>query len=147
MADQATETTIIEAPPERCFGVAIDFEHYPEWADNVKEAKVVSRDEEGRPLDVAFRAAAVGRTARYVLRYDYADAPQRLSWRLVEGDIMRRLDGNYEFVDAGDGATDVTYRLAVDLVVPLPSFIKRRVEGIILGTALRSLKKRAEALA
>jgi len=56
---------------------------------------------------------------------------------------MRRLDGEYVF-DGIDGVTDVTYRLIVDLVIPLPGFIKRRAESTIMGTALRELKKRVE---
>ena len=73
MADQATEQLTIDAPPERIFEVATDFERYPEWARDVKEAVVAERDAEGRPLRVAFRAAAMGHSARYVLRYEYAD--------------------------------------------------------------------------
>ena len=32
MADTASERIRVEAPAERCFDVAIDFESYPEWA-------------------------------------------------------------------------------------------------------------------
>ena len=45
---------------------------------------------------------------------------------------------------SGDGATEITYRLVVDLKVPLPGFVKRRAEGRIMGTALRELKVRVE---
>lgn len=147
MAEQATERKTIEAPPERCFAVAVDFERYPDWARDVKEARVVERDGEGRGVRVAFRAGAMGHSARYTLRYDYGDAPVRMSWVLEEGDIVRRLDGEYVFdaADGDDGATDVTYRLAVELAVPLPGFVKRRAETKIVTTALDELKRRVEA--
>ena len=149
MADQATERATIDAPPERCFEIALDFERYPEWARDIKEAKVVERDDQGRGTRVAYRVAAMGRSAHYTLAYDYTKAPQEMSWRLVEGDIMRRLDGRYLFESSrngGDGATDVTYHLTVELVVPLPGFVKRRAESKIMGTALDELKKRVESL-
>lgn len=146
MTDKATERMRIDASPDGCFAVAIDFERYPEWGADIKEANVVARDDEGRGTRVAYRVAAMGRSARYTLAYDYADAPRQLSWVLVQGDIMRRLDGRYVFEPADDGGTDVTYELAVDLVVPLPGFIKRRAEGKIIGTALRELKRRVEAV-
>ena len=38
MAEQATQTTTIAASVEHCFAVATDFEKYPEWAKDVKEA-------------------------------------------------------------------------------------------------------------
>ena len=144
MADKATERLTIAAPPQRCFDVAVDFERYPEWAADIKEAKVLERDAEGRGTQVAYRAAAMGKSTRYTLGYDYGEAPRQLSWRLLEGDIMRRLDGTYTF-DAADGGTDVTYSLEVELVVPFPGFVKRRAEGKIMGTALRELKKWVES--
>ena len=144
MPDQATERLTIDAPPERIFEVAIDFERYPEWARDVKEAKVLERDDEGRATQVAYRVGAMGRTTSYTLAYDYGRAPQELSWVLVKGDIMRKLDGRYLF-EPSDGGTDVTYELTVDLVVPMPGFVKRRAEGRIIGTALKELKARVEA--
>ena len=144
MPDQATERTTIDAAPDRVFDVAIDIDKYPEWARDVKEAVVAERDDAGRPLRVAFRAAAMGHSARYVLRYDYGDAPLRMGWVLEEGDIVRRLDGEYVFEDVGDGGTEVTYKLVVELAVPLPGFIKRRAESKIMTTALDELKRRCE---
>jgi ribosome-associated toxin RatA of RatAB toxin-antitoxin module len=144
MPDQATERTTIDAAPDRVFDVAIDIDKYPEWARDVKEAVVAERDDAGRPLRVAFRAAAMGHSARYVLRYDYGDAPLRMGWVLEEGDIVRRLDGEYVFETYGEGGTEVTYKLVVELAVPLPGFIKRRAESKIMTTALDELKRRCE---
>ena len=144
MTDQATERTTIDAPPDQVFAVAVDIERYPEWARDVKEAVVAERDGEGRPSRVSFRAAAMGHSARYVLRYDYDAEPLRMGWVLEQGDIVRRLDGDYVFEPAAGGGTDVTYRLAVDLAVPLPGFIKRRAESKIMTTALDELKARVE---
>jgi len=38
----------------------------------------------------------------------------------------------------------VTYRLDVELAVPLPGFVKRRAESKIMTTALNELKRRCE---
>ncbi|HSL60044.1 MAG TPA: SRPBCC family protein [Acidimicrobiales bacterium] len=147
MAEQATERTTISAPPERCYEIAADVERYPEWARDVKDARILTRDDAGRPVDVAFRTAAMGRSTSYTLRYDHSGAPHRFSWVLTEGDITRKLDGVYVFEPADEpGATDVAYTLEVDLVVPLPGFVKRRAEVKILRTALPELKARIESL-
>lgn len=144
MAEQATEREIIRASPERCFEVATDFDSYPEWSADIKKIDVVERDSEGRGSLVRFWAEAMGRTTVYALRYDYTDAPSRLVWTLEEGDIEEQLDGEYLF-EPMDGQTELTYKLAVELRVPLPGFVKRRVEGRILGAALTELKARAES--
>ncbi|HEU5081963.1 MAG TPA: SRPBCC family protein [Acidimicrobiales bacterium] len=139
MSDQATQQMHIEAPLERIWDVLTDFETYPRWARDLKEATVLQRDEEGRALLVRFRAAAMGRSTTYTLAYDWDDAPNRLPWKLVSGDIQRVLDGAYEFIET-DSGTDVTYHLRVDLAIPLPGFVKRRAEARIISTALRELR-------
>ena len=147
MTEQAIDHLAVHAPPERCYEVALDFERYPQWAPDIKDATVLARDDQGRATKVAFRAAAMGRSASYVLEYRYDHAPRELSWRLLEGDIMRALDGTYHFETSPESAevTNVTYRLSVELVVPIPGFVKRRAEGKIISTALRELKRRVEA--
>ncbi len=143
MIDQATETEHVAASPERCYELAVDFERYPEWARDVKEANVLERDTHGRATKVEYRASALGRSTHYTLAYDYSQAPERLSWSLVEGDIMRVIDGAYSFAPNGAG-TDITYSLRIELIVPLPGFVKRRAEVRILHT-LKELKSRAES--
>ena len=146
MSDQAAERIEIEASPEDCFAVALDFEKYPEWATDVKEATVLAVDNDGRGGDVAYRVAAMGRSTAYTLRYTYGSNPLRVSWRLIEGDLLERIDGEYEFVPLGDGSRcEVGYYVSVDMLVPLPGFVKRRAEAKILHTALDDLKTRVES--
>jgi uncharacterized membrane protein len=144
MADQATQHMHIEAPLERIWAVLTDFESYPTWARDLKEATVVQRDDDDRPSLVRFRAAAMGRSTTYTLAYDWTDAPHRLPWKLVSGDIQKVLDGAYEFTETDTG-TDVTYHLRVDLAIPLPGFVKRRAEARIISTALRELRAHVTA--
>lgn len=144
MSESATQTITIAASPASLFGVVVDFPSYPEWAKDVKEATVLSRDDHGRATEVEFRASALGRSTHYTLAYDYSDAPHGLSWSMVKGDIMRAIGGSYRFAMAPSGGTEVTYDLSIELVVPLPAFVKRRAEVRILNT-IRELKVRAEA--
>ena len=144
MADTASQTIIIAAPPERVWSIAVDFERYPEWAKDVKDVVVRKRDDGGRPNEVEYRTSALGRSTHYTLAYDYSQAPNVLAWRMLRGDIMRTIDGAYQFAPSPDGCTEVRYDLAIELVVPLPGFVKRRAEVRILNT-VRELKIRAEA--
>jgi uncharacterized membrane protein len=143
MADSASLTITIGAPLDTCYAVATDFERYPEWARDVKEAIIRTRDDEGRATQVEFRASALGRSTHYTLAYDYSQAPAKLSWSMIRGDIMRAIDGAYSFTDTPDGGTEVRYDLSIELVVPLPGFVKRRAEVRILNT-VKELKVRTE---
>jgi hypothetical protein len=104
---------------------------------------VRERDSQNRPVLVEYRASALGRSTHYTLKYDYANAPKQISWHLSQGDIMRSIDGSYKF-EQSEANTKVTYSLSVELIVPLPGFIKRRAEGRILHT-LKELKARCES--
>ena len=143
MADSVTEHTTIDATRDACLDVLLDFERYPEWARDLKEATVLERDAQGRGVEVRFRAAGMGYSTSYTLRYDYSD-DDVLAWRLTRGDLTRKLDGSYRFEDSPHGGVEVTYQLEAELVVPLPGFIKRRTQLKIMHTALKELKSRVE---
>lgn len=143
MAETATESITIAAPLEQVWAIATDLEKYPEWTHDVKDVVVTARDAEGRPSEVEFRTSALGRSTHYTLAYDYADAPNVLAWSMIKGDIQRSIDGAFRFRPTDDGGTHVQYDLAIELVVPLPGFVKRRAERRILN-AIKELKACAE---
>lgn len=145
MADRVTEQTVIAADPEIVRDVLLDFPRYPEWATDLKSVEVLRTDEQGRGLEVRFRAAAMGRSTSYVLRYDHGD-PNRIAWKLVEGDVTRKLDGHYQLTPDPSG-TRIDYVLEAKLKLPLPGFVKNRAQGRIMNAALVDLKARAEAMA
>ncbi len=146
MLDEATEVRVIQASPARCYEIVADIASYPGWTTDLKDADVTATDDQGRATEVEFRAAAMGRSATYTLAYDHSQAPSRLEWRQIGGDITKRLDGWYEFaeVPGEPEQCEVTYHLEVELLVPLPGFVKRRAEGRIIHTALDDLQARAE---
>ena len=148
MVEFSTRQIIVNASPSECFDVVADFESYPEWAPDIKEARVLRRDDSGVGGLVAFRAAAMGRSATYTLKYFYGSNPLRVAWRLTEGDQVRHIDGEYELApSADDGAkTLITYSLSAELAVAVPGFVKRRAESRIMQTALDQLRRRIESV-
>jgi ribosome-associated toxin RatA of RatAB toxin-antitoxin module len=143
VTQRATESITVNASPETIYAVVTDFEHYGDWVSDLKRIEVVTRDDQGRGLEVEFRAAAFGRSTTYTLRYEYDKAPSELSWRQIQGDLTEALNGRFCFEADGD-ETKVTYDLEVELLVPIPTFIKSRAAYRIQTQALRELKARAE---
>jgi ribosome-associated toxin RatA of RatAB toxin-antitoxin module len=143
MADGAHEQLEVAATPARCFAVATDYEAYPSWTSDVKQATVLARDGRGRGAQVEFHVAGLGRRVRYVVEYDYAEAPAAFSWKLVEGDLLRALEGRYAFTATDDG-TLVDYTLHLELAVPMPGLVRRRASGMIMANALRDLQRAVE---
>jgi uncharacterized membrane protein len=142
MADQSTQSIVIDAPPAKIMGVIADFPAYPEWAASVKTCEVVQPGPGGRARQVHFVIDAGVVKDDYVLEYDWA-GDERVSWRLVSGQMQKAQQGSYELEPAGESTT-VVYTLSVDLAIPMLGMFKRKAEKVIMDTALKELKKRVE---
>jgi hypothetical protein len=77
----------------------------------------------------------------YVLAYDWQ--PTKVSWHLVEGTLLKAMDGAYVLESKGPNTT-VTYHLTVDVNLPMIGLFKRKAERTIIDGALKNLKKRVE---
>ncbi|OIJ24684.1 SRPBCC family protein [Nocardioides luteus] len=142
MADQTTSTIVIEAAPSAVMAVIADFKSYPAWAKGMQEVSVVETGVDGRAEQVRFVLDVAPIKDEYTLAYDWDDDRQ-VTWSLVKGNLLRSMDGAYVLRDLG-GRTEVTYRLALDLSIPLIGMLKRKGEKVLIDTALRGLKQRVE---
>ena len=143
MADQTESSITVTATPQQIMAVIADFEAYPQWTGAVKEAKVLSTGADGRAHDVRFVLDAGAIKDTYTLDYEW-DGVHRVSWTLVEAEILKAMTGSYRLDANTDGTTRVTYQLAVDVKIPMLGMIKRKAEKVIIDTALKELKKRVE---
>jgi ribosome-associated toxin RatA of RatAB toxin-antitoxin module len=144
MADQTSSTITIQAPPSAVMDVIADFPAYPEWAQGLHTAEVRKTFADGRAEEVYFEIAEGPIKDAYTLRYSWHD-DTAVDWELVTGKMTRKLDGTYQLVSRSD-ATEVTYRLAVELSIPMIGMLRRRAEKVIIDAALKGLKKRVESL-
>ncbi|WP_432949393.1 SRPBCC family protein [Kribbella sp. CA-253562] len=143
MAEQTTSTIVVNATPKAIMAVIADFEAYPEWADSMRETEVLSTDEAGRPKQVRFKVDAGAISDEYTL--DYVWSRNEVTWSLVQAKMVKGMDGAYVLRDLGAEGTEVTYRLAVDVAIPMIGMLKRKAEKVIIDTALKGLKKRVES--
>ena len=143
MADQSTQSIVVEASPAQVMAVIADFPAYPQWVAAAKEVQVLETGDDGRARRVHFVLDGGAVKDDYVLDYTW-DGNRRVSWTLVKGQMQKRQDGSYTLVET-DGGTEVTYSITIDLSIPRLGMIKRKAEKVILDTALKELKKRVEA--
>ncbi|HEX2073302.1 MAG TPA: SRPBCC family protein [Geodermatophilus sp.] len=142
MAEQSTQSIVVDAPAADVMAVIADFPSYPEWVAAAKQVEVLDTGEDGRARRVHFVLDAGAVKDDYVLEYTWDD-DRRVSWTLVTGQMQKRQEGSYTLVDTG-GRTEVTYAITIDLSIPMLGMIKRKAEKVILDTALKELKKRVE---
>ena len=144
MAVQASSSITISAPAEKVLGVIADIPSYPEWTGQIKTASVVEEGPGGKPKQAKFVMDAGVLKDEYTLAYDWRD--DGVDWHLVgKSTVQKSQVGSYTLADKG-GSTEVTYKLAVDIAMPMIGMFKRKAEKMIMDTALKELKKRVESL-
>ncbi|MCZ1010423.1 SRPBCC family protein [Streptomyces lydicus] len=145
MAEHTSSSITIEAAPAEVMGVIADFDRYPEWTGEVKEAEVLDKDDHGRAAQVRLLLDAGAIKDDHTLAYTWTGESE-VSWSLVKSQMLRALDGSYRLAALGNGArTEVTYQLTVDVKIPMLGMIKRKAEKVIIDRALAGLKKRVES--
>ena len=140
MADRTSGSIDLAAGPAEIMAVIADFEHYPDWVDSMRSAEVLTRSG-GAAETVRMVLDHTLVKDDYVLAYEWQ--PTRVSWRLVEGTLLKAMDGAYELAPTGNGTT-VTYHLTVDVNLPMIGLFKRKAERTIIDGALKNLKLRVE---
>lgn len=143
MPDQASSSITIDASPEAVLAVIRDLGTYPQWANGISKAVVDEAGTDG-PARATFTANQSGFADEYTLIYDWTASG--VSWTLASSTkIQKSQAGSYALTAEGAG-TKVLYLLSVSMTVPMIGMMKRRIEKMIIETALKGLKKRVESL-
>jgi uncharacterized membrane protein len=139
----AEHSVEIEAPIEICFAAITDYETFPTWQSAVVDTEVLDWDSEGRGKRVRLFVDAKVRKVDYTLDYRYEE-PGRIEWDFVEGNGINDADGHYLFEQLGDGRTRATYKLGLEVGIPLPGPVARRAHKSTLKASVEDLKREAE---
>jgi carbon monoxide dehydrogenase subunit G len=145
MGDKTASSITVDAPRAEVMAVIADFPAYPQWAAALRSADVLEAGDDGLARRVRLTLDAGLIKDSYVLAYDW-DGDTAVTWELAEpGLVISEMDGGYRLADRGSG-TEVSYELAVGVKMPMPGMLKRKAEKMIIDTALKGLKARAESL-
>lgn len=143
MADKTAQTIYIDADPDTVMDVIADIGSYPEWVKEYKETEVLESHGSGYPRTARLVLDAAVLKDSMVLEYEWPADRTSVRWSLVSSSLLKSLDGAYRLAPKGSG-TEVTYELAVDLMIPMIGLLKRKAERRLTDTALKDLKKRVE---
>ncbi|MCV7356393.1 SRPBCC family protein [Mycolicibacterium fluoranthenivorans] len=138
MATSDSREVVIEATPEEIFAVVADVESTPTWSPQYQKAEVIDTDDEGRPRVVKQTIKTVGITD--VLTVEYTWEPDKVSWELVKASQLKSQKCSYTLAPQGQ-ATKVRFDITVELAIPLPGFILKKVMKGALDVATDGLRK------
>src|SRR3954469_18606307 len=102
MADQSTQSIVVDAPAADVMAVIADFPSYPQWVGAARSVEVPETGEHGRARRVRFVLDAGSVKDDYVLDYTW-DGDRAVSWSLVSSQLMKRQDGSYTLSETGGG--------------------------------------------
>lgn len=142
MSDEASSTIVINAAPAAVMAVIADLPAYPAWTSFMSDVTVLDTYPDGRAKQARFTLDAGPIKDVYSVEYTWCD--KGVSWKLVEGQMLKEMVGEYTVTAVGD-TTEVNYRLEVDTAIPVIGLLKRKAERAIIDTALKGLKKRVES--
>ncbi len=134
---------LIEASADEVRKVLFDIAGYPNWSRTIKATKVESSDEQGRPLRIQLTIEAGMLRDKPTLHYDWNGAPEKVSFTLVDADLLTQMDGTYIVKSLGD-ETEVTYELHTDVSMPVPKPMLEQAELGTIKAALDELKAKIE---
>ena len=131
--DSATSTVVVAAPLAEVLATIRAVDGQPDWVAEIREAEVLTRNDDGTPLTARFAASTPVGTDRYTLGYEHrADG---MNWHLVEGRLQTAQDASYTLTELDDGRTEVTFALTISHNLPLPGFVRGRViKGLVTST-------------
>ena len=134
---------LIEASADEVRKVLFDIANYPEWSRSIKATKVESSDDQGRPIRIELTIEAGMLRDKATLDYNWSQAPEKVSFSLVDADLLTQMDGVYTVKALGD-ETEVTYELESDVSMPIPKPMLQSAEQGIIKAALEELKEKIE---
>lgn len=122
------------AKPAEVYGVVTDFAAYPSLFPEIKGTRVIQTGGPGPDGKTVTRVEFRGQVVlpvRYVLDLVCDSAGHTVEWTFVEGEIVTNSVGGWRFRPDGD-ATDMEYRVSLDVKAPVPGFVLRKVtDGLV----------------
>ena len=141
---KAERTEVFDVPVEKFYQAVVDYKSYPQFVDGMKSVEVVS--ESGESATVKFNLSLI-KEVTYTLKLT-GKQTESVSWSLVTGDMMKVNNGGWKLKDLGNGKTEVTYHLEVELKGFLPGLgmVEKTMVSTNLPMNMKAFAKRAASL-
>ncbi len=141
-----SKTVEVAAEESVILGIVADFEAYPQWNDEVKGCWILHRYPDGRPSQLRLDASVQGNDGTYIQAVYYPQ-PNQIQTVMQQGDHFSKQDQLFSVVGMGPTSLlTVDMDVEVDLGVPVPAMMVKKVVNEALDHLANNLKNRAEQL-
>ncbi|MCW2511305.1 MAG: cyclase [Mycobacterium sp.] len=140
-----SKTVEVEAATDSILAIVADFEAYPQWNEEIKGCWILARYDDGRPSQLRLDTSIQGMEGTYIQAVYYPGENQ-IQTVMQQGDLFTKQEQLFSVVAMGPTAL-LTVDLDVEVSMPIPAMMVKKVVNDALEHLAGNLKKRAEALA
>lgn len=134
---------VLDVPYDKLFDAITCYEDYPEFVNGCDLAEVHRK--KGKPVRVTYKMTLV-KAVTYTLDHVDDRKTGKLTWSLVDSDIMKKNAGEWELKALSPDKTDVKYQVEVEFKVPVPKFVLNQLIKSNLPNMLKNFSERARSL-
>lgn len=139
-----SKTVEVNADAKSILDIVADFEAYPEWNDEVKAVYILARYDDGRPSQLRLDMEIQGQSGTFIQAVYYPGVGQ-IQTVLQQGEVFTKQDQLFSVVEMGP-ASLLTVDLDVEISLPVPAMMVKKLVNDVLEHLANNLKVRAEQL-
>jgi ribosome-associated toxin RatA of RatAB toxin-antitoxin module len=140
-----SKTVEVNADSDSILRIVADFETYPEWNTEVKAVYVLARYDDGRPSQLRLDMEIQGQAGTFIQAVYYPGEGQ-IQTVLQQGELFKKQDQLFSVVAMGPSSL-LTVDLEVEVSLPVPDMMVKKLINDVLEHLANNLKTRAEQLA
>ncbi|GAY18848.1 SRPBCC family protein [Mycobacterium sp. shizuoka-1] len=140
-----SKTVEVNADADSILRIVADFEAYPQWNDEAKAVYVLARYDDGRPSQLRLDMEIQGQSGTFIQAVYYPGAGQ-IQTVLQQGEVFTKQDQLFSVVSMGPSSL-LTVDLDVEVSLPVPDMMVKKLVNDVLEHLANNLKARAEQLA
>ena len=140
-----SKTVEVDADAAVILGIVADFESYPLWNDEVKAVYVLARYNDGRPSQLRIDTEIQGNAGTFIQAV-YYPTPVQIQTVMQQGDLFTKQEQLFAVVEMGPSSL-LTVDLDVEVSLPVPNVMVKKIVNDALDHLANNLKARAEHLA
>jgi len=137
----ASRTEILNCSKEQLRKAILDYEAYPDNIDGMETATIIAEKDNAK--DVKFTVNIIKRF-EYILRI--VDDGDHIHWSMVEGDLFKTNNGEWNLVSQDDGKVEADYRLDLEFKMFVPGMVTKKLAGSNLPSMFKQFEKWAQRL-
>ncbi|MCV7420837.1 SRPBCC family protein [Mycobacterium yunnanensis] len=139
-----SKTVEVEAPADAIMAIVADFESYPQWNPEIKGCWILARYDDQRPSQLRLDTSVQGMDGTYIQAVYYPGENQ-IQTVMQQGDLFSKQEQLFSVVAMGPISL-LTVDLDVEVSMPVPAMMVKKIVNDALEHLAENLKKRAESL-